>query len=668
MKVNGGRIDVGWLDGSNFQVKLRDLQLEAREQDLEGVVSNIIVMLVEGAQIAFESKEKTNWPKDFFEVLVRKDWRSWVQAVKKELAGWDSNNAVTVVDIKDVPRNAKVVPLGELYTVKRNGTHKFRQYLMGNLLREGVDFGETFSTTVSNTGICLFFSLATSCNKEVWGWDAICGYLQCEEQYDVYSFLPSHHAYSSLEYEDIALLRQEFLKLIKDEGEEGLKQFARKHRRESRSNPKQVYKCNSSIYGAPSAGHNFEMLMHSVHTKACGLTQTQPEPSLYCRIVVNKEDEVEGYLIVAIYVDDVRLFGTEPEKEKYLREAQSKIKMTIEKPPIAEFVSIESHQDFETCTCELKMPTYWKKAASGYSSLFKEGKMKVRTVPMTAYDEKLLKDVPTAEEILEARYLPYAPLLGVMTYPASNCKFEIKLAISKLGSRRNGWSKKQFEVVLRVFEYAVATCEIGLMFSKGLDPRGENVLYAYADASLEVPRPYGCRIVMCNGAAILFKAKKQTLTAPSTTWAELVAFSDCTLDVRGCRNLIGELGFPQEEPTPIGQDNQSAQQIVNNRGSLGQTSRAMDLKVLASRNRIEDHEVVTEDTRTDELIADMGTKALPATPFIQYRDIMNGYSLVKAAYPNKNMSEYVYDGGSSSTLSMVQGSIMMMSVNANDLE
>jgi hypothetical protein len=193
-----------------------------------------------------------------------------------------------------------------------------------------------------------------------------------------------------------------------------------------------------------------------------------------------------------------------------------------------------------------------------------------------------------------------------MTYPASNCKFEIKLAISKLESRRNGWSKKLFEVVLRVFECAVATCEIGLIYSKGLDPRGENVLCACADAPLETPRPYGYRIVMCNGAAILFKAKKQTLTAPSTTWAELVTFSDCALDVRGCRNLIGELGFPQEEPTPIGQDNQSAQTIVNNRGSLGQTSRAMDLKVLSSRNRIEDHEVVTEDTRTDELIADNG--------------------------------------------------------------
>ena len=136
----------------------------------------------------------------------------------------------------------------------------------------------------------------------------------------------------------------------------------------------------------------------------------------------------------------------------------------------------------------------------------------------------------------------------------------------------------------------------------------------------------------------------------------------------GLRNLLAELGMYQQRPTPIHGDNESQQKIANNRGSLGQTSRAMDLKVLASRNRVEDHEVVTEDTRTDELIADMGTKALPENPFVRYRDIMNGYSLVKAAYPDKQMSEYVYEGGSSNTLEVVQAGIMMMSVNANDVE
>jgi hypothetical protein len=32
-----------------------------------------------------------------------------VQAVKKELTGWDTNNAVSVVEMKDVPKNAKLL-------------------------------------------------------------------------------------------------------------------------------------------------------------------------------------------------------------------------------------------------------------------------------------------------------------------------------------------------------------------------------------------------------------------------------------------------------------------------------------------------------------------------------------------------------------------------------
>jgi hypothetical protein len=51
-----------------------------------------------------------------------------VEAVKKELTGWDNNNAVTVVPISEVPRSAKVVPLGELYTIKRCGKYKFCQH------------------------------------------------------------------------------------------------------------------------------------------------------------------------------------------------------------------------------------------------------------------------------------------------------------------------------------------------------------------------------------------------------------------------------------------------------------------------------------------------------------------------------------------------------------
>jgi len=149
-------------------------------------IANIIVLLIEGEKVAFESADKSKWLKNFFELLVKKDWRKWVASVKKELEEWDLNNAVTVVDISEVPKDAKIVPLGELYTIKRDGRYKFRQYLMGNMLRPGVDFGETFSTTVSGSGVCSFYSVATTCDKEVWGWDAVCGYFQAKEQYDIY--------------------------------------------------------------------------------------------------------------------------------------------------------------------------------------------------------------------------------------------------------------------------------------------------------------------------------------------------------------------------------------------------------------------------------------------------------------------------------------------------
>ena len=44
------------------------------------------------------------------------------------------------------------------------------------------------------------------------------------------------------------------------------------------------------------------------------------------------------------------------------------------------------------------------------------------------------------------------------------------------------------------------------------------------------------------------------------------------------------------------------------------------------------------------MIADMGTKALPDNPFTVFRDVMNGYALVKAAFPNKKMSPLIYSG------------------------
>ena len=100
----------------------------------------------------------------------------------------------------------------------------------------------------------------------------------------------------------------------------------------------------------------------------------------------------------------------------------------------------------------------------------------------------------------------------------------------------------------------------------------------------------------------------------------------------------------QMDPTTTYQDNKSTITIAKNRGSLGPTSRAIDLDVLCVRNRIEDHQIETKYIRTEFMVADMGTKALSGKTFVRHRDMANGYSLVKAAYPDFPLPDCVHSG------------------------
>ena len=54
-----------------------------------------------------------------------------------------------------------------------------------------------------------------------------------------------------------------------------------------------------------------------------------------------------------------------------------------------------------------------------------------------------------------------------------------------------------------MLEYCYTTRHIGIMWSRGLDPHGVNVLSAYSDSNFEAPRSQGHYIGM-NGGPITF--------------------------------------------------------------------------------------------------------------------------------------------------------------------
>ena len=84
----------------------------------------------------------------------------------------------------------------------------------------------------------------------------------------VYAYLPSHHGFSELSFEELAPFRKQLKDMEMEEGIKSVKDFARKMKRDRRERPKTVLKLNKSVYGIPDAGQSFSMFMQDLYLKA----------------------------------------------------------------------------------------------------------------------------------------------------------------------------------------------------------------------------------------------------------------------------------------------------------------------------------------------------------------------------------------------------------------
>ncbi len=255
-----------------------------------------------------------------------------------------------------------------------------------------------------------------------------------------------------------------------------------------------------------------------------------------------------------------------------------------------EFVSIKIDHDLVKGTLELTQRDYWEKAVVRFKEFLPANGPKERMVPLSPSDERLLTE-PSEAEIKAGEHLPYPNVLGVVQYPSNFTKVEMRYAMSVLSRHRTKWGLTRFKILLKALEHGWSTRAMGVKYNGNLDLKLRNVLIAYADSSFSTPRSQGCRIVMMNGGAISFTSKKHTTTDDSTTAAELTEAYLCACDVEGFRNLNEEIGLKQDGPTILYQDNQSAIQIAMNRGSLSKKTRAMEIRTLTLRNKVEDMKV-----------------------------------------------------------------------------
>jgi len=93
----------------------------------------------------------------------------------------------------------------------------------------------------------------------------------------------------------------------------------------------------------------------------------------------------------------------------------------------------------------------------------------------------------------------------------------------------------------------------------------------------------------------------------------------CTRDVLWARHLIEQLGFKQDQPTVIFEDNASCIKIAQSRKQLPGIKHVA-IRYHFIRYQIEAGEVSLNQESTGNMIADTLTKALPNVTFERHRN------------------------------------------------
>lgn len=207
-----------------------------------------------------------------------------------------------------------------------------------------------------------------------------------------------------------------------------------------------------SIYGLKQASRLWNLKVNEVLLQD-GL---KCEPCVYIKRVNN------SILIVALYVDDFYVFGTNSDATKSLYnllESKFNVKslgpiqvclgMRVSRDKIKGILTLDQAQYIKRLLCKFGMET-----------------CKPVSTPMQV-NNKLSK--PEPNEVLNDEVYKYRELLGSLMYLAVCTRPDISFACSQLSQFNHGFGKKHWLAAKRVLRYLAGTLNHGLCFYRTCD-------------------------------------------------------------------------------------------------------------------------------------------------------------------------------------------------------
>jgi hypothetical protein len=498
----------------------------------------------------------------------------WKEAIDKEMSEMFGRRSLVEVTMDEVRSNNRVPFKSKfVFKVKKepDGSTKFKARLVGCGYSQikGIDYNQTYAPTPGFHLVTLLLHVAATYDWHVRANDIGNAYLEAQADTLLYMNLPKDYT----------------------------------------GGVEVPVRLDGNINGTKQGALLWAMVIDNVLLQF-GFKRSKIEPCLYVMI------EKEITILVLVYVDDILIVGNSLGKIKTLQQHfENNFKKVTSQQEVKKFLGINIEKIEENGKKHLFI--HQKDYIEEKTAAHRSTKTKKTPLPLSLDEAKNSKG-PVIK--------PIHDLVGQARFMADRCRLDIAFAASFLARFSIGATEEVIDCLNRSFQYLNETKEAGIKLGS---KKGCVNLSVYTDAGFAKEFDSKAQLCFCfllciTAGCVLFKSWKDKAVSISTTQAEIHALVEAVKSIIWYRELLKEIGFPQNEPTLVHQDNINVVNLADLSAKDNHTKYLIN-KINFIREAIDESYITLVHVETENNLADLGTKSLDATQHAYLTNIlMNG--------------------------------------------
>ena len=515
-------------------------------------------------------------PSTYFDAMRCEDREKWKRAIEVELEAIKRNQVM--VEVPRVPAGHKAIGAKWIFKIKYNkdgsvDKYKARLVCQGFRQQQGLDYNETFAPVVRLDSLRLLLALAaTDPEVEILHLDAISAFLNGRLKEKIYMKAPPGVPSDS-----------GFFQLLR------------------------------TLYGLKQAPREWHAVVEAFLVGNPGFSKVKSASCLYVK------REGTRWCIVALYVDDLVIAG-HPQLTSPIRSALMNEFAMTDNGELSFCLGLEVQRNSATASIRVSQQQYASNILERY------GMANCKEAPTPAAESiRLTSDMSpkTAREREQLRVdfkdLPYRAVVGSLLY-LCNTRPDLQFAVGQVSRFSEDPGRQHYMALKRILRYVRGTSSYGIVYTGGQGV----VLGGSTDADWagdpETRRSTSGYIITLGGAPVSWRSSRQKCLATSSCEAEYVAACAASQDLVWLRRVLDELGFVQEGPSILFEDNQGCIRHAKNQTDHGRMKH-IDVKKFFVRELVQAGEIELRYIPTEEMPADIMTKALGRLKFGRCRQL-----------------------------------------------